>query len=100
MPYATLGCNGMSHDTDHFSPRKSPFVQCFVLYWAQTCAEKGVPSDPKHSTKECGSHGATARGWSRQLGMVGVAVFPACGDDQSGIATGAAPGSRPVSAVS
>src|SRR5207245_6126616 len=46
----------------HFAVRKSPFVECFVLYWAYICVEKGVGRGPKHCTKACRGARAAARG--------------------------------------
>src|SRR5216683_5261223 len=68
----------------HFTPRKSPFGECFVLDWAQTGVEKGVGRGPKHSTKACRGAGAVAHGGTGWPRMVGGAVFSACGDDQAG----------------
>src|SRR5262249_52225507 len=51
-------------------------------------------------TKEFTGAGTTARRRTRWPGMVGRAVFSTCGDDQSGIATGAAPRPEPVAALS
>ncbi len=69
-----------------FTPRKSPFVQCFVRDWAQKCAGKGARSDLKHWTKEFRGPGSSTHGGDRRLRMVGGAVLPTCGDHDAGIA--------------
>src|SRR5215831_15550573 len=64
--------------TAHFSGRKSPFVQCFVLDWRYYGLGRGGKRDPKHCTKAFRSAGTTAprgTGWPR---MVVGAVCAVC----------------------
>src|SRR5437764_6902830 len=99
VPYARLRCNGLSHRTHTFRCTKEPFRVPFCAILGQKPAKKGAPRDPKHYTKQSRSPSTPTCSGPGGSRVVGRAVFPACGDDQSGLATGAASRPRPVPAL-
>src|SRR6266536_37056 len=62
VPYATLGCNGVSYLVRTFPSTKEAFRGVFCCTIEKTCLACGGIHDPQHSTK--GSQGpAVPPGW-------------------------------------